>query len=58
MSAVEPDDVSPWTRDDWTGTEAPHLDALTAPDVPHARMHIDTAEWLTAIDDPAAPASR
>ena len=32
MSAVEPDDVSPWTRDDWTGTDTPRLDALTVPD--------------------------
>lgn len=32
MSVVEPDDVSPWTRDDWTGTDTLHLDALTSPD--------------------------
>jgi hypothetical protein len=34
MSVVEPDDVSPWTRDDWTGTDTPRLDALTSPDSP------------------------
>ena len=32
MSAVEPDDVSPWTRDDWTGTDTPRIEELTSPD--------------------------
>jgi hypothetical protein len=31
MTGVDPDDASPWARDDWTGTESPRLDALTEP---------------------------
>jgi hypothetical protein len=33
MSAVDPDadDISPWMRDDWTGTETPRLDVLSSP---------------------------
>jgi len=34
------------------------FNALTAPSVPQALLHIDTAEWLQAIEDPAASSYR
>ena len=41
MTGVDPDDVSPWARDDWTGTESPRLDALTEPGRPVAPRRDD-----------------
>jgi len=52
MSAVEPDDVSPWTRDDWTGTDTPRFDALTSPDPTPPMMPSVTASMARQTPQP------
>ncbi len=41
MTDVDPADVSPWARDDWTGTESPRLDSLTSPGRPAVERRDD-----------------